>query len=75
LYESFKNSPDGFSARKLTAFLCVAVAAYETYKHTNDTNITTVIMIWLTAGFLCLGIITMEQVTNLKNGNNGKTTE
>lgn len=73
LWASFKNSPGGFSARKCTAFLCVVVAAYTTYRHANEHNLTTVVLIWLGVGLLCLGIITMEQIITFKNGNdNGK---
>ena len=75
LYLSFKTGPAGFSARKLTAFAAVVVAAFTTYKHTNDANATTMVSVWLLGAFLCLGIVTMEQITNLKNGKQtGSTT-
>lgn len=70
LYASFFNSPGGFSARKLSAFLCFAVACYATYKFTTAHNVTTVLLIWLACGLLCLGIVTMEQIINFKTGKN-----
>lgn len=77
LYASFFNTPGGFSARKLSAFLSFAVACYVTYKFTTVHNVTTVLLIWLGVALLLLGIITMEQITNFKNGkheNNGTST-
>jgi hypothetical protein len=68
LYNSFTNKPGGLSARKLTAFHCILMASYATYKHTTDANVTTVQAIWIAGGFLCLGIITLEQLTKFKNG-------
>ena len=67
IYKSFTNEPGGFSARKLTAFASVVVAAYETYHHTDISNITTVIIIWLSIALLCLGIITAQQIIDFRN--------
>lgn len=68
LINSFTTDKDGYSARKLSAFAAVVVAVIITMK-----KIPTVVMIdalyaWLCFGLLCLGIVTIEQIINLKNG-------
>lgn len=71
LGKSFDNSPGGASARKLTAFVSVLVAIYVTYQHTDNTNATTVLLIWSGDFLVALGIITMEQINKFKNGDKG----
>ena len=69
---SFNNDKGGFSARKEAAFGSFVVATYVTYKYTTASNLDGVITLWLLYSLLCLGIITMQQVAELKSG---KTSE
>jgi hypothetical protein len=73
--KSFTAEPGGPSSRKLSAFLCLMVAGYTTYANTTAANATTMVAIWLAAALLCFRIISMEQITKLKHGNNGTTTQ
>jgi surfactin synthase thioesterase subunit len=68
LIKSFDNSKDGLSARKLSAFAGVCMGAIITFKYVEGQYLVEVLAIWLIFALLCLGIITMEQVINLKNG-------
>ncbi len=67
----FEARPHGASARKLTAFSCVAFAAY-CHRWLNFENATTFLLIDLITVLVALGIVTMEQIISLKNGNNHK---
>lgn len=70
LGKSFDNSPGGASARKLEAFAAFLVACWVTYTYSSEVNATTMVLIWLAASLVCLGIITMEQINKFKNGDN-----
>ena len=73
LLQSFTTENGGASARKLTAFAAVLVAIYITYHYTDKDNVITMVIIWLSTGMLCLGLVTFAQLIQLKNGNNGNT--
>lgn len=62
-----KNS---FSARKLSALAGIITAMWLSHKYCNPDILDYVISAWLLFALLCLGIVTIEQVINLKNGNN-----
>jgi hypothetical protein len=62
LVASFDNSPEGFSARKLSAFTAVMVALVATFRFADEKVIIHTLMVWLTFALLCMGIITAEQV-------------
>ncbi len=69
LLNSFSIKDNGASRRALSAFFAIVVmGSFITYKHTNDSNASTMLAIWLTFGALCLGMITAEQIVKLKNG-------
>lgn len=73
--QSFDNNPNtGFSARKLSAFLAVMIAFYVTIHYCSTEILVDVIYAWLVFALLCLGIITIEQIIRLKNGNTTTTT-
>lgn len=73
---SFDNSNDGFSARKLSAFVGVTVSIVATFRFVDTTTIIEALMVWLCFALLCLGIITAEQVIRLRNkGNNDPVIE
>lgn len=76
ILDSFKNTPQGFSARKLSAFAAVTAALWITINHATDSNVAELIMIWLLFSLLCLSIITVEQLVVLRTGwSSTKTTE
>lgn len=67
--QSFDNNPNsGFSARKLSAFTSVMIALYVTIHYCSTEILVSVIHAWLVFALLCLGIITIEQIIKLKNG-------
>ena len=74
LYNSFHNKPDGFSARKLSAFAGVMVAIIATFKFCDEKVLIDVITVWLIFSLLCLGIITLQQVIDFKTGKNSSIT-
>jgi len=71
---SFENNKDGFSARKLTAFILVLNICYIHYKFVNSQNAVETIIVDLCGVLVSLGIITAQQVIELKNGNSPNTT-
>jgi hypothetical protein len=82
LVNSLDNTNQGFSARKLTAFIIIAsviVGHFFYYKHCytkEDFSIFTSVLIidYCASGFF-LGIITFQQIINFKNGNSTKQQE
>jgi hypothetical protein len=68
IFHSFTNSPEGFSARKLAAFTAVVTAVVSTFYFGHNEVVNELILIWLTFGLLCLGIITVQQIIEFKNG-------
>jgi hypothetical protein len=67
LLQSLHNNPEGFSARKLSAFAGVITSIVATFKFTDHTNVDSIIITWLAFALLCLGIVTIEQIMKLKN--------
>ena len=67
LIASFTTEKDGYSARKLSAFAAVVVAIYITIKLIPIAAQIDALYAWLAFGLLCLGIVTIEQIINLKN--------
>lgn len=68
LFDSFHNRPGGFSARKLSAFVGVTVCVYVTIHFCTEKILVDVLMVWLMFSLLCMGIITIQQVMDLKSG-------
>jgi len=68
LVASFTTDTLGFSARKLSAFAGVIVAIIVTFKLPKDAYLHA-IYAWQTFALLCLGIVTIEQIIRLKEGN------
>jgi len=64
------HTKNSFSARKLSALAAIIAAYYATYKFTNIDTLDYVLTTWLAFALLCLGIITAQQVVELKNGKN-----
>ena len=67
LINSFTTDKIGFSARKLSAFVGVSIAVIVTSKLPQAERLHA-IYAWQTFALLCLGIVTIEQIINLKNG-------
>ena len=68
LLNSFSTNKLGWSARKLSAFAAVVVAIYVTVKFIPVAAQIDALYAWLLFALLCLGIVTIENVINLKNG-------
>ena len=68
LINSFTTDKSGFSARKLSAFVGVVTAIYVTVKLIPVAAQIDALYAWLLFSLLCLGIVTIENVINLKNG-------
>jgi hypothetical protein len=66
---SFSTDKVGFSARKLSAFAAVLVSVIITMKKIPEIAMIDALYAWLCFGLLCLGIVTIEQIINLKNTN------
>jgi len=69
---SFTTEKDGYSARKLSAFAAVCVAIYITVKLIPVAMQIDALYAWLIFAGVCLGIVTIEQIINLKNGSKPK---
>lgn len=68
LLASFTNDHGGYSARKLSAFFGVILSAYVTIKHAGSENTVELVLSWLGFALLCLGIVTVQQIIDFKNG-------
>lgn len=68
LINSFDNKNDGFSARKLSAFVAVIIGVYITRYLIPSTEQINALYAWLAFALLCLGIVTIEQILKFKNG-------
>lgn len=62
LEASFDNTPEGFSARKLSAFAGVVVAIVATFMFVDEKVIISALGEWLIFAMMCLGIVTAEQI-------------
>ena len=67
LLASFHNDPGGFSGRKLSAFFAVMMAAYNLRFASTEIAVE-MTMTWLGFALLCLGIVTVQQIIDFKNG-------
>lgn len=65
---SLDNHSKGYSGRKLTAVWAVLVGTYATH-HLPEDALLHAVYAWQVLALLCLGIVTIEQVLRLKNGN------
>jgi len=66
---TFDVETKGFSARKLTAFWFAILASYVHYAHLDNDNAVDFLIVDVCAMFLCLSIITAQDIINLKTGN------
>jgi hypothetical protein len=68
LINSLKTNADGFSGRKLSAFIGVLTGVYLTIFKVPSENQLDALMVWLSFSLLCLGIVTVQNVIEFKNG-------
>jgi len=65
---SFKNSKEGFSGRKLSAFTGVMMAIAVTLFYLEKKDMLSALYAWLLFALICLGIVTIGNLIELKNG-------
>jgi hypothetical protein len=69
LESTFDTTTKGYSSRKLSAFWAIVImGGLITYKYVDVTNAVEMLTAWLIFGLLCLGIITVQNIINFKNG-------
>lgn len=73
LIDSFNNGPDGFSARKLTAFAFMVCIGYIHWKFIDSSNAIEALCIDLIGAAFFLGLITASQLIALRGGTEDKT--
>jgi hypothetical protein len=60
---------DGGSARKFSAFYSVVLmAGFITIKKSDATNALNMLIAWLIFAGVCLGMVTIQQIVDFKNG-------
>lgn len=67
LFASLDNHSIGYSGRKLTALFCTLYAAYLS-KDLEGENRLHACYSFLTVALLCLGIVTVQNIIDFKNG-------
>ena len=68
LLSSFDNETKGFSGRKLTAFWLVIVVTWLHYNYVDKSIVVDVIQTDLVFIAVCLGLVTVQQIVDFKNG-------
>ena len=68
LIDSLKTNADGFSGRKLSALVGVLTGVYLTIFKVPSENQLECLIVWLAFSLLCLGIVTVQNVIEFKNG-------
>ena len=68
LIDSLKNNSNGFSGRKLSALVGVLTGVYLTIFKIPLEHQLDALMVWLAFSLLCLGIVTVQNVIEFKNG-------
>lgn len=67
--ESFKNTPAGFAARKLSAFWAIVImGTIVTIKYGSPENAVEMLLIWLSFGLLCLAVVTIQNIIDFRTG-------
>jgi hypothetical protein len=69
--DSFKNTPGGASARKLTAFAFMLCVAWVHLKWVNHINAIAALVVDVSAALLSLSIVTAENLIRLRHGGKG----
>ena len=67
--KSFTSDKDGGIARKLSAFYAVVLmSGFITIKKTDISNALYMLIAWLVFAGVCLGMVTIQQLLEFKNG-------
>ena len=75
LFNSLDNHTLGYSGRKLSALAGVITAIYITVHLLPMDAQLHALYVWLLFALLCLGIVTIQNVIELKNGKTEKPTD
>ena len=67
ILQSFKNIKGNYSARKLSAFVAVATSIYITARLIPEASQIDALYAWLIFAAVCMGIVTVEQIVNLRS--------
>lgn len=67
ILQSFKNIKGNYSARKLSAFVAVATSIYITARLIPAAAQIDALYAWLIFAAVCMGIVTVEQIVNLRS--------
>jgi hypothetical protein len=68
LFASLDNHSLGYSGRKLTAVFAVLMGAYITKYKLAEADQLHALYAWLFLALLCLGIVTIQNIIDFKNG-------
>lgn len=68
LFNSLDNHSLGFSGRKLTALFSILMGAYITVVKLPTEQYFEALCAWLCVALLCLGIVTIQNIIEFKNG-------
>ena len=67
------NKENTFSARKLSAFVGILTAIVLSVKYCNSEVLDYVLTAWLLFALLCLSVVTIQEIIQLKNGSQQST--
>lgn len=69
LESTLDTNTKGYSARKLSAlFAIVVMGSVITWRYVDTSNAEGMLIIWLTFASFCLGMVTIQNIINLRNG-------
>jgi len=72
ILDSFKFGKEGFSSRKESAFVLMMCICWIHYKFVTPLNATEFLIVDLCGVLILFGIVTIDQVIQLKNGNSSE---
>jgi hypothetical protein len=75
LFASLDNHSLGYSGRKLSSLAGVMVGVYITVHEIPKTDLITALYAWLGFALLCLGIVTVQNIIDFKNGKENNNTD
>lgn len=73
IHDSFFNNDSGFSSRKLTAFSLMICIAFIHWEYIDQANAIEALTIDLCGVLIALGIVTAQNIIELKNGKQNGT--
>lgn len=72
IFGTFSTTEGGHSARKWSAFAAFFMSAYLSIKHTDASNVITIVLIYLIFSLLCMGLVTVQDIIKFKGGSDEK---